>query len=102
LPTVPILKNNYLSTISYREAAMPDIPALAGIHSKNGGSETFWNNRITGYINCTHHPQQALKPRIIYIAMEEQKIIDIPFCQRIMIVRIIQFRPVLKMFLCDV
>jgi ribosomal protein S18 acetylase RimI-like enzyme len=54
--------------ILYREATIQDVPVLATIHAKNSGTEEAWNNRISGYMDGTHNPQQALKPRIIYIA----------------------------------
>lgn len=60
----------------YREATTGDIPYLARI--RGGGimdSESAWNGRIAGYMNYTHHPQHALKPRIIYVATEGDRII---------------------------
>jgi ribosomal protein S18 acetylase RimI-like enzyme len=61
--------------ISYRQATNKDVPILAKIRAKNWETEAFWNNRISGYLNYTHNPQQALKPRIIYIASDNDTII---------------------------
>ena len=64
-----------MSTILYREATSEDIPFLAKIRAKNSGTEEGWTNRITGYLEGTIHPQQALKPRIIYVALDGSSII---------------------------
>jgi len=64
-----------MMTISYRKATNQDIPFLATIRSDNPEIQKHWNDRISGYLNCTHNPQQALKPRIIYVAVNNDIII---------------------------
>jgi ribosomal protein S18 acetylase RimI-like enzyme len=64
-----------MSNVLYRQAAKQDIPFLAKIRAKNRGSEEYWDNRISGYLDGTHNPQQALPPRIIYIAADKDAII---------------------------
>lgn len=54
--------------INYRQAALPDVAALAKIRAISWGTEQYWSERVTGYLNCTLHPRDALAPRIIYIA----------------------------------
>jgi ribosomal protein S18 acetylase RimI-like enzyme len=56
--------------VIYRQVDPSDIPAMARIRAVNWGSEEYWITRISGYLNCTIHPQKALKPRVIYVALE--------------------------------
>jgi ribosomal protein S18 acetylase RimI-like enzyme len=64
-----------MSNIIYREATNPDIPLLAKIRGDDAETRAFWNNRITGYMNLTHHPQHALDTRVIYLACADEAII---------------------------
>jgi GNAT superfamily N-acetyltransferase len=59
----------------YRQANESDIPAIAHIRATEPETEAYWNQRISAYWNRTHHPQQALLPRIIYVATDENTII---------------------------
>lgn len=61
--------------IQYREADKFDIPAIAQIRARNWETEEYWNARISGYMDCQLHPQQALMPRIIYIASQADAIV---------------------------
>jgi ribosomal protein S18 acetylase RimI-like enzyme len=54
----------------YRQADESDVPAMAQIRAAEWGIEECWKNRILGYMRCELHPQQALKPRIIYVALQ--------------------------------
>jgi ribosomal protein S18 acetylase RimI-like enzyme len=54
----------------YREVNPSDIPAMARIRAANWGSEEYWIARISGYLNGAIHPQKALEPRVIYVALE--------------------------------
>jgi GNAT superfamily N-acetyltransferase len=60
--------------LQYRQAIISDIPAMAGIRAAVWGTEEYWHDRISGYLAGTHHPQQALAPRIIYVASENDTI----------------------------
>jgi len=64
-----------MSAISYREAVKQDIPFLAALRSAEWEYGQYWKDRITGYMNSTHHPQQSLLPRIIFVACEGENII---------------------------
>ena len=64
-----------MSNIIYRPATKDDIPFLAAIRAKNWGDEEYWDQRITGYFNGAHHPQQALQPRILFVALDKDVII---------------------------
>jgi len=54
-----------------RPAAPRDVPGLAAIRAAEWGGEDFWRLRLTGYLNCEHNPQQALRPRVIFVALED-------------------------------
>lgn len=59
----------------YREAYLIDVPFLASVRAANSGNLEFWNKRIHSYLEGSHHPQQALIPRIIYVASVNTDII---------------------------
>ena len=58
--------------IEYREANSSDLQAVARLRS---GDEQYWITRVTAYFNKEQHPQQALLPRVIYVAIDSEKII---------------------------
>ncbi|HUX67215.1 MAG TPA: GNAT family N-acetyltransferase [Terriglobales bacterium] len=55
----------------YRQASKGDVPDMARIRTYDGGSEDYWNERIGGYLDRTYHPDQALGPRVAYLATAE-------------------------------
>lgn len=57
--------------MNYRQAFQADFPTLAQIRAVDSHRQEFWQTRISGYWQRTHHPQQALLPRIIYVAVDE-------------------------------
>ena len=61
--------------VRYREATELDIPAMTRIRAKEWGGEEYWKQRISGYLHCELHPQQALRPRVIYIALEGDAVV---------------------------
>jgi GNAT superfamily N-acetyltransferase len=61
--------------MEFRLAEEQDLKALAAIRGADEAAESHWFNRISGYYNGTHHPQQALAPRVIIVATENTKII---------------------------
>jgi ribosomal protein S18 acetylase RimI-like enzyme len=64
-----------MNTIQYREAVQSDIPDLAQIRAAVSGTPEGWLMRISGYLNGEHHPQQALRPRILYIASKDDVVV---------------------------
>lgn len=58
--------------IAYDVAAASDVAALAALRSAGeaGGASA---ERMARYLAGTHHPQQALKPRVIYMASAEAR-----------------------------
>jgi hypothetical protein len=59
-----------MSIVRYREAEPSDIAAIARIRAAEWGTEEYWTTRIAGYINRELHPQKALMPRVVYVALE--------------------------------
>jgi GNAT superfamily N-acetyltransferase len=63
--------------MQYRQADKTDIPAMARIRAAEWESEQYWNRRISGYMNCEVHPQQALMPRVIYVALDGESVVGL-------------------------
>jgi ribosomal protein S18 acetylase RimI-like enzyme len=63
-----------MPTVEYREANPSDIPAMARIRieGEEGGAP---EERMACYPAREHHPQQALMPRVIYVAWEEDALV---------------------------
>jgi hypothetical protein len=49
-----------------------DVEAMAAIRSSNSQTEEFWRVHISAYLEGSHHPRQALRPRFSYVAVESQ------------------------------
>ena len=64
-----------MTDLIIRVATHDDIPALAQIRGSLSGYKELWHDRISAYMNCTHHPQHALRPRIIYVAIVDGTIV---------------------------
>lgn len=60
----------------YREAKLNDNVGIAKLLS-TPETEDFWINRVTRYFNKEHHPQQALLPRVIFIANDGQTLVGV-------------------------
>jgi ribosomal protein S18 acetylase RimI-like enzyme len=56
--------------VEYKQAERSDIPAMARVRAAEWESEAYWNVRISRYLDCEHNPQEALMPRVIYVASE--------------------------------
>jgi GNAT superfamily N-acetyltransferase len=64
-----------MSAIECREARDADIEELAAIRTGDWGTEEYWRERIRGYASGVANPQHALAPRIIYVAVEDSRIV---------------------------
>ena len=64
-----------MQLFQYKEAEKSHIPGMAKIRAAEWGSEEYWNHRIAGYMNCELHPQQALMPRVAYVALHQNAVI---------------------------
>lgn len=61
--------------IEYRAASDADFDALATIRAAEWGSEQYWRDRIRGYASGALNPGQALPPRVIYVAVEDSRVV---------------------------
>ncbi len=61
--------------IEYRIATPSDVPSLARLRAEGWGEAEYWIPRITGYMKCEHHPQKALMPRVVFVAVKGDVII---------------------------
>ncbi len=64
-----------MNEIKYREVKNDDIPAFAKFRSDNNEEQMYWEKRIMGYLNLTHHPQKALLQRVIFVAENDTTIV---------------------------
>lgn len=64
-----------MPTNQYRQAEKPDIPGMARIRASKLGTEPYWTERIAKYLNCEHHPQYALMPRVCFVALESDSVV---------------------------
>ena len=61
--------------VAYRLVEKSDVPAMARIRAAEWETEDYWKNRIFGYLDHTLHPQHALIPRAIYVALHGDAVI---------------------------
>lgn len=57
--------------VLFKQADKSDAPGMARIRALEQGDEKYWTTRISRYLDCEHHPQHALMPRIMYVALED-------------------------------
>ena len=60
--------------MEYRKAEEADIAGMARIRAEERGTQDYWAARISGYIACAVHPQQALMPRVCYVSVEQKTV----------------------------
>jgi GNAT superfamily N-acetyltransferase len=61
--------------VDYREASDADVDELARIRAVEWETEEYWKARIRGYTSGAINPGQALAPRVIYVAVEDTRIV---------------------------
>lgn len=61
--------------IKYRQATDKDFIELAKIRATGSGSMEYWADRIENYSQGLINPQQALPPRIIYLAVCNDQVV---------------------------
>jgi hypothetical protein len=64
-----------MRTVHYRPAEESDVPAMARIRAAEWETEDYWRDRISRYMNRELHPQQALMPRVSYVAAEGETLV---------------------------
>lgn len=52
-----------------------DIPAMAVLRAREWETPAYWEKRIRGYLAGTHHPQQALPERAVFVAEEAGRVV---------------------------
>jgi hypothetical protein len=62
-----------MTDVLYREATKQDIRYIAGLRSQNKMHIESWQRRTSGYMQGTHHPQQALHRQIIICYLYQSK-----------------------------
>ena len=60
-----------IAKIQFREAIAADVPAMMQSH----GAINAADPRMAAYLDRQHHPQQALLPRMAYVALHEDTVI---------------------------
>jgi len=63
-----------MSVIQYREIIKADLPFIAPILA-DWQTEEYWTRRVSGYYHQELHPQKALLPRIMYVAIASGSIV---------------------------
>lgn len=61
--------------VHYRDAEKSDIPAMACIRASEWETEEYWRVRISRYLERELHPEHALMPRVIYVALEGDSLV---------------------------
>ena len=64
-----------MRAVHYRLAEKADIPAMGRIRAAEWETEEYWRVRISRYLDRELHPQQALLPRVIYVALEGDSLV---------------------------
>ena len=64
-----------MSSVLYREAGKSDIPAMARLRAITWGTEDYWTTRIAAYMDRELHPQKALMPRVLYVAVQDDSLV---------------------------
>lgn len=62
-------------SITYRRALHTDVPAMAAIRAKEWGTEEYWIQRISGYMQGKIYPGDALPQRIIFLALDNKEVV---------------------------
>ena len=63
-----------MSAIQYREVIKADVSFIARILA-DWQTEEYWNKRVSGYYHQELHPQKALLPRVMYVAIASGSIV---------------------------
>jgi ribosomal protein S18 acetylase RimI-like enzyme len=64
-----------LANIAYRKACIGDAGELSKLRGNDLGERLYWENRISGYLRGEHHPQKALKERVIFLAEDNGAVV---------------------------
>ena len=65
--------NSFDSEVEYRRATVEDVPAIMS----SRGADPHWgpaDARTAAYLQGTHHPQKALPPRALFVAVVDKDV----------------------------
>ena len=60
--------------VLYREATVADVPAMARSRLGDAAAGRA-DERMAAYLERKHHPQQALEPRVAYVALDADTVV---------------------------
>ena len=63
-----------IENVQLREATVSDVAAMARCHLADPANPVA-DSRMAAYFGCQHHPQQALLPRVGYVALVNEVIV---------------------------
>ena len=63
------------SSVTFRAAQRSDIPRMFSIWSIESGEGGTSLERMSGYFDGLHNPQRALRPRVIFLAEEDDSLL---------------------------
>ena len=66
-----------MATVIYRQADRSDILSMARLRALHSGTEESWRGQIGRYMDCEHHPQQALMQRVVYVSVESASVVGL-------------------------
>jgi GNAT superfamily N-acetyltransferase len=59
----------------YRPATPLDVAAMAQLAPEHLGNAPDWESRIAAYLSGEHNPRQALRPRVMIVAEQDDEVI---------------------------
>jgi ribosomal protein S18 acetylase RimI-like enzyme len=62
-------------SVIYRETAKGDLEGMARIRAAERGEQEGWEKYIWGYLQGEVFPQKALRPRVLYTAVEDNLVV---------------------------
>ena len=61
--------------ITFRQASLEDVSAMAEIRARYAYTVGYWQTRIQGYLTGEHSPQKALAERVAFVAVEDSTVV---------------------------
>ena len=64
-----------MGMVNYRAAVEADVGGMARIRAEYWETEEFWRVRIANYLAGEAFPQQALRERVVYVAVDGETVV---------------------------
>jgi hypothetical protein len=64
-----------MGMVNYRAAVEADVGGMARIRAAYSETEEFWRVRIANYLADEAFPQQALRERVVYVAVDGETVV---------------------------